>query len=692
MNRFAQLLVVALALVFASAAPAQAQKKAHSEYDYVQGVVEFDNGNDDEARRHFERYIVDHPKDGIALSYLGRITSNQGDEEKAVQLFGQALANLPKKARSEEAIARSARGNSYLILGDTVAALADFDAALLLDPENVRCLFSRGNANLGRGNIDVAMADFEKSLLIDESYVYGLYGKGLVHNKRGEYKEAVDCFTRVLKLDEEDVFVLPHRAEAYMGMDKLHEATNDLIAGFDEPKLFADNMEVAKKLKGEGYEMLVTKLDRQAEKPFYGYNNYMTIATLAEQAKDYERAKAYYRKSYGEGSTSLPFAMLSNLYLGEGDYKSALQTAQEGKADYGSGDMCNVILSVIYSDLGRYDEALAEAEEYVKANPENGEAYFRRGEIYGKMGKTDEALADYSKALELGALYSLEDVCRLRRADFYSLKGETELATADYEKVLALDKELSAQSSAPFAILALGREAEAQALSDTILVRFADDEDIYYDAACLQCRMGHYDTSMDLLRKGYEQKYRRAGRIRHASDFAPLRERADFQQLLADYDALLSTADSELLATDSIVAAPIESITAEVPVTKDGNAYKVSCTVNELPLTFVYDETADEATMAEVDALFLLKNNYVTATEFQGGYDFVQGEWRITDGTTMTLRKVAFGDFSIDNLRVSVKRGQKASLILDGSAMKRVGKATLDKTKRVLSVTYTPKR
>lgn len=692
MNRFAQLLVVALALVFASAAPAQAQKKAHSEYDYVQGVVEFDNGNSDEALRHFERYIVDHPKDGFALSYLGRIVASQGEDKKAIQYFDQALANLPKKARREAAEARTSRGVSYLVLGDTVAALADFDVAALLNPEYVSSLFQRGKVALERGNLDAAMADFERSLQIDESYVYGLYGKGRVYNKRGEYEKAVECFTRVLKLDEEDVFVLPHRAEAYMGMSKMHEATNDLVAGFDNGRSFADNMEVAKKLEGEGYEMLVTKLDRNVTNSFFGYSNYMTIATLAEVVKDYERAKAYYRKGYEAGSSSFPLAMLSNLYLGEGDYKSALQTAQEGKADYGSGDMCNVMLSVIYSDLGRYDEAFAEADEYVKANPEYGEAYFRRGDIYSKMGKTDEAIADYSKALELGALFSLEGICRLRRGELYSLKGETELATADYEQVLDIDKELSGQSVAPFALLALGRESEAQALSDSIITRFADDEETFYHAACLQCRMGHHDTSMELLRKGYDHNFRRAGRIRHATDLAPLRERADFQQLLADYDALLSASDSEQLVPDSIIATPIESVTAEVPVTKDGSAYKVSCMMNDFPLTFEYDEAAEGATMAEVDALFLHKNGYVTDSELLDGFDFVQGECRIADGTTMTLRKVEFGDFTIDNLRVTVKRGQKASLILDSAAMKRVGKGTLDKTKRVLSVTYTPKR
>jgi tetratricopeptide (TPR) repeat protein len=59
------------------------------------------------------------------------------------------------------------RGNAYRDLRhDTVHAVADYDAAIALDPESVAGYFGRGNARRAAGDFDAALADYDQALVL----------------------------------------------------------------------------------------------------------------------------------------------------------------------------------------------------------------------------------------------------------------------------------------------------------------------------------------------------------------------------------------------------------------------------------------------------------------------------------------------------------------------------------------------
>ena len=76
------------------------------------------------------------------------------------------------------------RGLAYLRKDNYTKALADFDAAIKLDPENAYAHYNHGLANYHLERYDPAIADFDWLLRRDPNDIYSLGYRGLarIHN------------------------------------------------------------------------------------------------------------------------------------------------------------------------------------------------------------------------------------------------------------------------------------------------------------------------------------------------------------------------------------------------------------------------------------------------------------------------------------------------------------------------------
>jgi Flp pilus assembly protein TadD len=131
----------------------------------------------------------DSPSSLPALFQRALEASRAGRFDQALPLWNRVLEQAPK-----DAAAWSNRGNVQLALGDPLAAIADQDHSLLLEPDNADPHLNRGTAEEALGRWDAAAADYAWILERNPLDASALYNLGNVQGSRGDWQAARDSF------------------------------------------------------------------------------------------------------------------------------------------------------------------------------------------------------------------------------------------------------------------------------------------------------------------------------------------------------------------------------------------------------------------------------------------------------------------------------------------------------------------
>ena len=115
--------------------------------------------------------------------------------------------------------------------------------------------------------------------------------------------------------------------------------------------------------------------------------------------------------------------------------------------------------------------------------------------------------------------------------------------------------------------------------------------------------------------------------------------------------------------------------------------YEIPCTVNGLQLSFILDTGASDVTISSVEAGFMLKNNYLSGSDFRGKRNYMTASGEISEGTVINIREMKIGEMTLKNVSASVVRNQKAPLLLGQSVLERLGTVSVDNTNLLLTVT-----
>lgn len=73
-------------------------------------------------------------------------------------------------------------------------SVADYNAILRRDAEDIDALYYRGVVYETMGNLEAAIADFTTVLRLDPNHVKASYARGACLNVKGEYAEAISTF------------------------------------------------------------------------------------------------------------------------------------------------------------------------------------------------------------------------------------------------------------------------------------------------------------------------------------------------------------------------------------------------------------------------------------------------------------------------------------------------------------------
>lgn len=135
----------------------------------------------------------------IVHNIRGNAFSNDMNYDKAIADYDAAVRLDPGYAN-----AYYNRGIAYASSGRPVQAIADYDAVLRLKPGFAPAYFGRGNAYDALARYDQAIGSFDAALRLSPGYTAAYANRGIVYAKRGDQARAIADFKRALILDPSD--------------------------------------------------------------------------------------------------------------------------------------------------------------------------------------------------------------------------------------------------------------------------------------------------------------------------------------------------------------------------------------------------------------------------------------------------------------------------------------------------------
>jgi clan AA aspartic protease (TIGR02281 family) len=191
--------------------------------------------------------------------------------------------------------------------------------------------------------------------------------------------------------------------------------------------------------------------------------------------------------------------------------------------------------------------------------------------------------------------------------------------------------------------------------------------------------------AFSLLEEELKDGYVEFNHIRRDPDLNTLRgERLD--SLITTYETKVQERIRAFKGEDSTKNSTTERI-VEIPFTKSGGVTKVDCTINDLPLNFIFDTGASDVTISQVEANFMYKNGYLDSRDIVGKKTYQVATGAIAVGTTIILKEIEFAGLILRDVRASVVESQNAPLLLGQTVLQRLGKIEIDNTQRILKIT-----
>ena len=120
-------------------------------------------------------------------------------------------------------------GNTKYYLGDYKGAIADYDSAIRLNPDDTDAYNNRGIAKSDLGQHFAAIADFDSAIRLNPDYAYAYLNRGMAKYRLGQYFDAIADFDSAIRLK-------PDYAKAYNNRGSAKGTLGqhfDAIADFD---------------------------------------------------------------------------------------------------------------------------------------------------------------------------------------------------------------------------------------------------------------------------------------------------------------------------------------------------------------------------------------------------------------------------------------------------------------------------
>lgn len=181
-------------------------------------------GDPHESRRALSTFLKtsELPADQRAEALVLRARV-QTDESKALADFDEAIQLAPNNGNYRLVRAVFLRSRKKLD-----EALAEVDTVLEQSPDDANALILRGEVFRELGKDEAALESFDKAIELAPKSPAPYQHRGEIYRAQGEYDKALVEFNKVLELQPDELLTLVHRAEVYLRSGRFDEALADV--------------------------------------------------------------------------------------------------------------------------------------------------------------------------------------------------------------------------------------------------------------------------------------------------------------------------------------------------------------------------------------------------------------------------------------------------------------------------------
>lgn len=673
MKRIVSLLLLAVCATFVCAKEPQRP----TSYNYQRGVEAVNNDQDEEAEKYLNQELADNPKNGYAYAWLAGIELRKDEIGSAISMLNNSIKYIPKADKYYHAWANKTLSGIYYDLNDTIKCIDYATRAVKSEPKNIEWWRFRGVLYLEFEQYDNAIADFDEMIRLNPNAENGYMWKGKTYYQLKQYDKAIKQYQYAGKLATRS-YIYSNLAESQIQLQYYEEAADNIIKAFKEEHFEDLATDLLANANEELTAELMPRLNVQINANPNSLEWYMYKLYLYRANKNYEQAILCTEKIKELDADPYFDAILSSLYRNMGDFATALHYAQVAyAADTTETDYMEQLTNV-YSDLDSLEQCLQIYDSYIAQYPESEAAYHMRAQTHFLASNYTSAIDDYTTTITLD---TKDTYARYMRGRAHYIMGDTLKANKDFQRVV--DDTNDAIETA-FALIFLGSHEEARHLADSILIADSVEHSERYNIACCYSMLGEIELAFAALEDELKDGYVQFNHIRRDVDLIPLHgERLD--SLLSIYETKVQERIRTFKGEECVDAT--EEKVVEIPFIKTGGVTKVDCTINNLPLNFIFDTGASEVTISQVEANFMYKNGYLDSRDIVGKKTYQVATGAIAVGTTIILKQIEFGGLILRDVRASVVETQNAPLLLGQTVLQRLGKIEIDNSQRILKIT-----
>lgn len=628
--------------------------------------------------------VEKNPKDGKCWAVIAEIYSKREYARygEAMQAAEKALQTLPKKEKTWIHFLHAIRGDVFYKVENYQASKEAYLLALSMQPDNTTYIYDVADVCYQLGEYDEAIKYFKQYLEVSPNTIY-IYGElAYVYYKAGNKAEA-QRYSNLANTLAQGGNITAHRVNALLAIEKedyieaCREASRAMFIGenwYDEcdtlnilcPDLMmaAIRTEVAKAqtdvttngtaayaaFRMNRYIDALFYLHRKMEQSDTPQNVYSELAAVYEEIMELDESEKYYRLTLKNDSSEYVWRGLANIVRYRGEFLKANEYLRRAmKENPSEGKLYFLLARNLYqADLN--EEALLAydtAQVLIENEDRQLSIMSNQAEIYRELGQEDKAQEIIAQARKLRK----EDEHRYEFYRIDALSGDT-AALARHAEYLRANKQETMNGE-------WGSLAGAYAIL----------KDKEHTLECIRLNEETGDHMITFLPK--------------IKRYAFLKDDPDFKAMLAYYAERYARDLAELRERLGESETKLSAVT-ELPFTQQGGVNRVQCTINGLPLYFVFDTGAADVSISSVEANFMLKNGYLTNADFMGKQNFVTATGEIHEGTTINLREVRVGDVILRDIKASVIKNQSAPLLLGQSCFRRFGTVEVDNKEQVI--------